>query len=327
VNHDIRCIRNCATLFDGSLGMARSQRNKNMNEIVAPAIVENLDPAVYHVHGYSSNSSLKPLPDDPETYWALNIAEPKPAWAKRKRTVTRAMELGTAFHSILLEGHIPPVIPQCLLASNGVASTKTAKAWIAENPDYLKRDEYDNLMYAHDRCLEDPAIKPFLETKHRNELSLFWQCKMTDEFCRARLDRLCEFNDGLWIFDLKFGSADPDSEREIGWKILDMGYQTQAAMYWDAVEALIGHVNGFVFLFCRNSPPYDAYLWELTEGDLQAGRDAYWQKLVDLRRRRRENDWRTARFGSTSFVELPHAAGRGVKPTPFSEFLDFQGES
>jgi hypothetical protein len=304
-----------------------------MNEIIAPAVVPNLPPELYHSHGYSSNSSLKPLPDDPETYFARNIADPKPAWARRPRAVTRPMQLGTAFHSIMLEGVIPPVVPDCLLASNGAMTTKMAKAFAFEHPDYVRQAEYDDLMYAHDRCLEDPKIRPFLETEHQNELSLFWKDEPTGEFCRGRIDRLCHFSDGLWILDLKFGSADPNDEAAIGYKIFDMGYDCQSAMYTDGVEYLIGHVNGFVFLFCRNTPPYDCAIWQISDNDLEMGRRHYREKLQDLRERRLENRWHNPRFGRTSMTLLPRKAWdrsvAAVAPiqSPFTEFDDFKGET
>jgi hypothetical protein len=300
--------------------------------ITAPAVVEGLPAEIYHAHPASSNSSLKSLPDNPEEYYALHVADPKPAWAKRKKVFPRYVDLGTAFHSILLEGKTPPIIPECLLASNGACTTKMAKAFVAENPDYVKQAEYDDLMYARDRCYDDPAIRPFLETKRRNELSLFWQDHQTQEFCRGRIDSLCEFTDGLWILDAKFGSADPTDEDAIGWKIFDMGYENAGAMYWDAVEALIGPVRGYVLLFVLNSPPYKARLWELSENDLEMGRRHYHEKLFDLKERRETGNWHGPRFGQQSMTKLPRKAwDRSVGPAtpiqPFSEFLDFQGET
>ncbi len=319
-------------------------------------VYEHLDAEIYHPHPFHSNSSLKYIYDgDPESYWALYVAEPdeKPAWARRRKEVTRAMELGTILHAWLLEYVKPFRAPFCVAIlstgkNKGECCGKTASFMVSGGGEWLcgmhakgreveplplgvSNEEFEDLSTARDRCMMDPAIRPYFETEGRVELSLFWHDEETGEDCRGRLDKLCEFTDGLEILDPKFGSADPNSQEAIGYKMLDMHYDTQSAMYVDGAEALIGQINKFNYLFISNGPPFDAYLWTVSENDIEMGRRHYRMAIEEVRNRRATNDWKTERFGQVSMTQLPKRAwDRVVTPQTergfhFSEFDAFAG--
>lgn len=304
-----------------------------MSTIESPCVIEDLAAEEYHAHPALSNSSLKPIyEEDIETFWALRIAEPyeKPAWATRRKEPTRAMELGTFFHAWMLEGK-EPLTPPPDLKWGATGTTNEAKAWKQENPTWVTVKEFEDLSYARDRCLMDPAIRPYFETAGQVELSLFWTDEESGEACRGRLDKLCEFTDGYQILDPKFGSCDPNSMEAVGYKMMDMHYDCQAGMYTDAVETLIAPVVAFNFLFVSNGPPFDAYLWQVSENDIEMGRRHYKMALAEVARRRAENDWHTPRFGTVSMTQLPKRAwDRAVTPQTekgfrYSEFDAFQG--
>ena len=325
-----------------------------MTTIESPCVVEDLAAEEYHAHPALSNSSLKPIyEEDIETFWALRIAEPyeKPAWATRRKEPTRAMELGTIFHAWMLEEIVPAKTPACaaILSSGKNKGGYCGKA--ASFAEYgtgcplcgthakgrecgaielgVTNEEFQDLSYARDRCLMDPAIRPYFETAGQVELSLFWTDDESGEACRGRLDKLCEFTDGYQILDPKFGSCDPNSQEGVGYKMMDMHYDCQAGMYTDAVETLIAPVVAFNFLFVSNGPPFDAYLWQVSENDIEMGRRHYKMALAEVARRRAENDWHTPRFGTVSVTQLPKKAwDRVVTPQTergfhYSEFDQF----
>jgi hypothetical protein len=251
--------------------------------------ITDVTEAEYHARPSVSHSMLKYLPDEPEMYWASFVADPKPTWVA-EREVTRAMELGTAFHSMLLEGKQPPVVPYYLLATNGAMSTKEAKAFKALHPDYLKEDEHASLDYAVKRCWRDPEIAAYLRTAGEVEIALEWTDEDTGTPCRGKIDKLCRFGDGYAILDVKFsGGCDRDWVEK---KVAEMLYYRQAAFYCDAAAALCGEpIRTFAFLFVANTPPHNNGLWVLDMNDIDLGRRHNDAALVDLRRRRETDDW------------------------------------
>jgi hypothetical protein len=311
-------------------------------------VVEGMPAEEYHGHPFVSNSSIKPcLEGDWETYHALNVADPKPCWAKPIEE-TPAMKRGTAFHALLLENIEPVVAMPCEarlargkregeLCGNA-SSHRMEDAWFcgihAKGPKFIEidsvfsREDRDAMLYARDRVLADPEIAPYLETRGRAEVSIFWQDAETGLDCRCRVDRLCDFSDGLCIFDLKFGSANPNEAVDVGYKVADMGYLTQSAMYFDAVEAECSvMVREFVFCFVRNSPPYDCGLWQVAPVDLELGRSIYREALREVRDRRISNNWRNAAFGQRNIVSMPRRLVESRPVQRFTEFDMFQGLS
>lgn len=283
----------------------------------------------YHARPEWSHSQLKLLPDNPEEFWGRFVAakEERPVWALAKKP-TRDMELGTAFHGMLLEKLLPPIVPADILSSDGSMTTKAAKAFKAAFPNYLKPDEHACLQYAVGRCYADPEIAAYLQTDGYVEHSLFWMDPVTGLKGRSRLDKLCRFADGREILDVKFsGGCD---QRWVENQVTKMLYFRQAALYTDAAQAAYGPVNAFTFLFVRNDAPYDAYLWRINANDLELGRRRNQVALEDLCRRLNTNDWRSDRFGRVNNFTLPKWAydGDNSMPSlaPFAEFETFAGE-
>lgn len=293
-------------------------------------------PAVeYHALPAWAHSKLKLLPAEPELFYARHILKPTPDWARAE--YGRNVELGTAFHAMLLEGIEPAVPPPDLrVASNGAMTTTEAKAWKAANPDYLKRDEYNALSYAVSRCRRDPQIAAYLDTDGDVELSMFWTDEPTGFDCRGRLDKLCRFADGPEILDVKF-SAGVD-RRWVEGHLAKMSYYRQAAFYMDALTKITGQrPNGFTFLFVRNGPPYDAALWRMNVNDLELGARHNRIALDDLARRLESDNWFGDNFGTINYAFLHAWAyeqdalyatdnGEEFPSAEFEEFAQFANE-
>jgi hypothetical protein len=296
---------------------------------VAKAYHLDLPAEEYHARPEWSHSQLKYLPDSPEEFWGRFVAKgkEKPVWVTAFEP-TRAMELGTTFHGMLLEKLLPPVVPANILASNGAMTTTAAKQFKLAFPNYVKPQEYECLKYAVDRCHADPEIAAYLDTEGFVEHSLFWTDEATGLDCRARLDKLCRFGDGLEILDLKFSGG--TDQRWVEAQVAKMLYFRQAAFYTDAVQRVYGPVNAFTFLFVRNDAPYDAYLWRINPNDLDMGRRRNALALADLAARLQSNNWRSEKFGRINHFTLPKWVMDGDNSMPslaaFAEFEIFTGE-
>jgi hypothetical protein len=281
----------------------------------------------HHAREEYSNSMLKYLPHDPELFWGKYIADPKPAWAKRPFKTTRDMELGTAFHGMLLENEVFPIVPRDILSSDGSMTTKAAKQFKADFPNYLKQDENDDLTYAVERCKKDPEIMAFLDTKGKVEHTLVAEDESTGLPTRGRLDRLCWFADGLWVFDVKFSGG--TCKRWVEKQMAEMGYYRAGPFYADLAEATYGiPVVGVAFLFVRNKPPFDAALWKMSHEDIDLGRRHNAIALADLASRLESWNWFGTTYGKLNPAELPRWKREevGGEHAPYHEFVEFETE-
>lgn len=192
------------------------------------------------------------------------------------RSPTKAFDLGHAAHSLVLgEGAELREIPAKILASNGAATTKEAKAFVekarAEDAVALKPDEYRQVHDMAAQITANPSAA-FLLRSGVPERSLFWQDPATGMWLRARPDWTTSDATGRTVIvDYKTStSANPDDFRSSAAKY---GYHQQAPFYLDGMAALGVHDCGFVFVVQDKSPPYLVSVVELTADAMLLGRD------------------------------------------------------
>jgi hypothetical protein len=176
----------------------------------------------------------------------------------------KAFDIGRAAHRAILGcGDDYVAIPDDVLASNGAASTKEAKAFIAAQRDAgrvpLKGGEIEGIeamrVVAHSRLAEygiafDPA---------RSELCAIAQIE--NIWCRAMFDNV-PTDPVLPIFDFKTcEDASPDACLRA---ILNYGYDIQAEHYRAVWKASTGEDRGFIFIFQEKSAPYEVCLIRLS---------------------------------------------------------------
>lgn len=119
-------------------------------------------------------------------------------------------------------------------------------------------------------------LKISLEPGHC-EVSAFWGEDGVQ--CRGRFDL---FEGGIWVTDLKTSRSIPFSDTEAQRKIVNMGWDVQAAAYASAVERLIPELRGRVrmrWLFCENRPPFSIVQARASNALMEMGR-AKWKKAV-----------------------------------------------
>jgi len=229
------------------------------------AAIQRLASAVYHADpapeaSLSATLSKILLSKSPIHAWH---ASPRlnPDWEPVNK---KTFDIGRAAHRAVLGcGDDYCAIPEDILASNGAASTKEAKAFIAAARDAgqtpLKADECEQIEamreVAHARLREhgivlDPA---------RSELAAVAQ--VDGVWCRAMFDNV-DADPRKPIYDFK--TCEDASPEACLRAILNYGYDVQAEHYVAVWKAATGETRPFVFIFQEKSAPHEITLVQLS---------------------------------------------------------------
>lgn len=248
---------------------------------LAPGL-HRISPAEYHADpcprpSLSSTLARKLLGRSPLHAWTA-CPRLNPDWAAEDRKV---FDIGRAAHRELLgSGGDYAVIPEELLATNGAASTKLAKAFIAECresgvvPVSAETAETIRAMaavarrrLAEMRIVLDPLRSEMVA------LAEIDGCPV-----RAMIDNLPERGP---IYDFKTAeNASPEGARRAA---ENYGWDVQAAHYIDTVEAATGERRAFRFIVQEKEPPYEVGVYELHDAEAD---DADW--MLDARHKAAE---------------------------------------
>lgn len=256
-------------------------------------------PGVYEIDGETYHRDPAPAPSLSSTLAKLMLAQsPLHAWTACPRlnpawepVDKKTFDIGRAAHRAILGkgGDYVPIHDE-LLASNGAASTKAAKEFIASARDAgmtpLKSAEVDGIeamrAVAHDRLAGigvsfDPA---------RSELVAL--AEIDGIWCRAMLDNV-PLAAGAPIYDLKTcESAAPQAcERAI----LNYGYDVQAEHYRQVWRAATGEDRPFRFVFQEKIAPYEVCVVELGNDSLMMARKKIARAREIWRICLRDNHW------------------------------------
>jgi len=223
-----------------------------------PAAQYHADPAP--TPSLSSTLAKMLLKRSPRHAWC-NSRRLNPAYASVDSV---NFDIGRAAHRAILGcGEDYAAIPEGVLASNGAASTKEAKAFIATQREAgrvpLKGGQIEQIeamrIVAHNRLSEfDIVLDP-----SRSELCAISQ--IDGVWCRAMFDNV-PADPKLPIFDLKTcEDASPDACLR---SILNYGYDIQAEHYRAVWKAATGEDRGFVFIFQEKGDPFEVCLIRLS---------------------------------------------------------------
>jgi hypothetical protein len=229
--------------------------------ITTACVIDGMSDADYHgdpVEGGSlSSTGAKAILRSPAHY----------KWQQENDVKKATFDLGHAVHSMVLGVGLEIIaIPDDVLASNGAASTKEAKAFIAEAREAgkvpLKADVVAECTALTEAVLAHPLARTLLDQKGKAEQSLFAQDPETGVWLRARIDYLTDASEGSTIVDLKTAaSADP---RDFGRSAAEFGYDIQHCWYQYVLELARGDKNtDFRFIVVEKSAPYLVSVIEL----------------------------------------------------------------
>lgn len=229
----------------------------------APAydgLVHGLDETLYHSLPGLSSTGAKTILKSP-AHFQHYIAQPQ----KPKS----AYDVGSAVHSkVLGVGAQVTVYPDGtgdetfafgdeeltnVLATNGAASTKAAKAFEdharASGLIPLKRNAFDEINAIAESVLANPTARKLLEAGDP-EVSMFCDDPTTGVPLRGRLDWL-----GRRIADLKTTSGEA-SEEEFGKDAFKLGYDIQFAHYEHIYHTITGDTLPYLWIVVETNAPY-----------------------------------------------------------------------
>lgn len=212
----------------------------------------------------SSTIAKTLLAQSPLHAWTAN-SRLNPNWEPKD---SKTFDIGRAAHrAVLGAGGDYVAIPEGLLASNGAASTKEAKAFIADaraaGHTPLKAAEVDQIHamreIAHDRLR---ALSIDLDPARSEQVAL---AQIEGVWCRAMLDNV-PLDARQPIYDFKTcESAHPDACLKA---VLNYGYDIQAEHYRQVWQAATGEDRQFVFIFQEKSAPHEVCLVRLGQDSL-----------------------------------------------------------
>lgn len=267
-----------------------------------PDFLRSLPAADYHSHSAIGHSSLVRIMRSPAHYQEHATHPPEP---------TAAMQLGTAFHTALLEwelfGKTFVVAPK--FDRRTKAGKAQALAWETGHTGkiILTPDQMEAIGKMVLAVREHKGARRLLGDGLA-ETSGFWRDERTGIECKMRPDFLAAEGETIaGIVDIKTcvdASADGFSRA-----IATQGYDVQAAFYQDGMKTLSGETVPFYFIAIEKEAPYALAVYRASQAMLEIGREKYRAALELLSWCRRNNFWPSYQpGGEIETIDLPRWA-------------------
>ncbi len=254
-----------------------------------PALISNMPNADYHLHDSISNSGLSLVARSPAHYFHA----PKPS-------SMRAMEIGTAFHTALLEPdrYAAEYVVVTGCDDRRVSAYKDA-AKIYGGHKALTESEGSSVTVMAESIRSNKAANSLMTRKGYAELSAFVRDPETGVLMRCRFDWL---TDGGVCIDLK--KTQDCREHAFSRSLHNYRYHVQAAMYSHIYELLFGQpLQAFKLLAVEEDPPCANVLYDIDPLALQHGHTLYRQALESYAKSLENNSWES--YSGTGVVTLP----------------------
>ncbi|OZC59234.1 hypothetical protein CH276_22565 [Rhodococcus sp. 06-470-2] len=249
-------------------------------------VYDGISDAVYHGdrNSLSSSGARRILDESPAKF---RYEQDHPSAPKK------IFDFGHAAHArVLGVGAELRAIPPKLLASNGAASTKDAKAFIAEaraaGAVPLKPEEYQQVVDMATALLEHPIARNLFTSEGQAEQSLYYDDPITGVRLRARPDWMTRPASRLLLVDYKTtASAEPEAFAR---HACSYGYHQQDPWYVDGVKAVgLDDDPAFVFVAQEKTAPYLVSVTQFDADSADLGRRRN-RKAIDLYARCVAND-------------------------------------
>lgn len=254
---------------------------------LGPGIFSNteLSNAEYHAGPGISKSGLDSIAKSPAVYrWMRS--------APVDNEKTKALNMGTALHTLLLEPHLFDqqfaVLPELNLRTNAGKETKLIFKEENKGKIILSKEEDRELLLMTRSARAHPAAKFLLEDSGPIESSIYWNDEETGELCRIRPDKM--LSDRPVIVDVK-KTADINRFNK---SIEDFRYHVQAAMYSDGFYRHYNERPTFVFLVVSETIEcgrYPVRVFVLDDVDFGRGHELYCRDLDTYHYCNQSNQW------------------------------------
>jgi exodeoxyribonuclease VIII len=204
----------------------------------------------------------------------------------------KALDFGTALHTLLLEPHEFEsqfaVAPAFNLRTN---DGKDAKAEFEAEHGHkiiMSADDHQKLMIMADSVQAHPTARWIFEQQGVNEASIYWTDEQTGELCRVRPDRI--LTEHHIIVDVKKVDGMDRFEKHIE----EYRYHVQHAMYCEGYKQHFGVEPDFVFLAVSSSVSAGRYAVDVVDLDpdwVRRGHELYREALETYHQCRVNDDW------------------------------------
>ena len=171
-----------------------------------------------------------------------------------------AYDFGHIVHGIVLGTGLEIVeIPEELLSINGAATTKEAKAFVAEarlaGAVPMKAKDLEGPRAVAQAVLDDPVAGPLFK-RGKPELSIYAQDEQTGVWMRSRLDWVTELDGATCLVDLKTTAGDA-SAAEFTREAAKLEYAVQREFYRQIWQTITGEIDPrFIHVVVSKNPPY-----------------------------------------------------------------------
>lgn len=259
--------------------------------------LKDISNAEYHALRYVSKSHLDEINRSPFHYWSRyldpNRVIPEP---------TKAMLLGSAFHTIILEPHLfdkdyivepedAPKRPTAVQRNAKKPSAQTLEAidfWDkfdekANKKTLVSFEDFERLSIMKERVFDHPAASTILSMEGKREQSYQWTDEPTGEICKSRPD--FHTADGSLIVDLK--TTGDASELGFQKSVHNFRYHVQAGWYLRSLE----QAKQFAFIAVESKPPHLVAVYNASPAMIAAGNRVADQNLALLAECRKSKKW------------------------------------
>ncbi len=168
----------------------------------------------------------------------------------------------------------------------------------------LKRQDMNLVLAMRDGVNRNELARRLLKGAGQNELTLVWEDEQSGLLCKARLDRITEYEGYVIVVDLKT-TARLASKEAFARAMGDFGYHRQEAFYRMAMDAHFGEMpRRFVFIVIEKAAPHIVATHETGPESLDAGQREVRTHLTEYAACTESGVW--PGYGtSTLLTELP----------------------
>ena len=260
----------------------------------------------YRNHPAISRSELFKITESPEKFKHYR-ENPEPP--------TPSLLFGQFFHAMCLEPKT--VWDSYIVAPNLDKRTKEGKA---------AYEEFDGNRNGRAVVTAEMAIQAtaMCEAIYSNQFAtmllsgekekpFFWTDDLTGEECKCRVDCLTEVGDASIVVDLK--TADCADTEAFTRSAVKYGYDLQAAMYLDGVNANTNKKHIFVFVVIEKKPPYSINIMQSDEFFVRRGKDLFRELIGIYHDCKQTGNWYgyLGKFNQINNLALPAWLARTVE--------------
>jgi exodeoxyribonuclease VIII len=273
-----------------------------MQDAIKPGLYHDLSNDAYHSSNGVSKSQLDWIEKSPSLL----------AWSKAApvdQEKMKALDMGTALHSTLLEPHLFNsqfiVAPEFNRRTNDGKAAETA--FLADcamsGKTVITAEEGRKLKIMRESVMAHPVARWIFEQEGTNESSIYWNDESTGELCKCRPDRM--LNTHPFVIDVK----KVDGMGRFETHVEEFRYHVQDAFYSEGFRQHFGEKPTFLFL-CVSSTVgagrYEVDVVQLPEEWREAGELRFRENLDTYHRCKEQNDWMHIRT-----LKRPYWASRG----------------